>query len=552
MPPTRTKPRNPAAPKPSRPEKDTANPRRRRGTMVSPPPPPTDPVLATDAPPTAPPRPLIVVSDDEASVADAGIAALGACPEAFVRNGKLVCLVPTTWDATPADLRHRWRIEPMPRPRLRELLSRHARWVIPTREDPTSLISTPVPQWAVRAIAARWHWPGVKVLTGFVTTPLLRPDGTVLQTPGHDAATGLFLVPDEKFPPIPATPTRDDAIAAIDELCSAAADFQFATPRDRSAWLAMVLTPFARFVTPGPAPLFMFGHRGERATIDALISVADAIMAGGPSMTMHQSDLLETTRRAIENLAARGEWSVDLRDAFRRRPQDVRDLLIRLRKLELRSPIVWFTTCWTVSGEPVDPGLVAIHLADLGREMPPTLAGFTIARGDVPAVVASRRGALVAAAVTVLRAWWAAERPAQDLPTPPGLEAWSRSVRGALVWAGQPDPVAPFDAPRSPTAPTFDAVADLIAGWAEMAATFRGECSVRQALDRLANTSNDQFVRLRSAVAYFDPGPLGDRATADHLGRVLTRHSQVVSEGMQLLRTGSGNQGNRWAARPVA
>ncbi len=59
----------------------------------------------------------------------------------------------------------------------------------------------------------RWHLP---VLTGLINAPTLREDGSVLCTPGYDAATGLLLeLSGVEFPAIPDRPTRDDAVAAL-------------------------------------------------------------------------------------------------------------------------------------------------------------------------------------------------------------------------------------------------------------------------------------------------------------------------------------------------
>ncbi|MBV5269319.1 MAG: hypothetical protein JZU55_04595, partial [Afipia sp.] len=60
---------------------------------------------------------------------------------------------------------------------------------------------------------------------------------------------------------------------------------------------------------------------------------------------------------------------------------------------------------------------------------------------DLKAAIPKRRPELVAAALTVLRAFVVAGRPGLDTLTPFGrFEEWSDLVRGALVWLGEPDP----------------------------------------------------------------------------------------------------------------
>ena len=46
-----------------------------------------------------------------------------------------------------------------------------------------------------------------------ITTPTLRPDGTILAKPGYDPATQLWYAPDSHLamPPLIENPTRDQA-----------------------------------------------------------------------------------------------------------------------------------------------------------------------------------------------------------------------------------------------------------------------------------------------------------------------------------------------------
>lgn len=45
------------------------------------------------------------------------------------------------------------------------------------------------------AVLAPRNWRGLRPLRGITGSPVLRPDGTLLQDPGYDPATGLFLEP---------------------------------------------------------------------------------------------------------------------------------------------------------------------------------------------------------------------------------------------------------------------------------------------------------------------------------------------------------------------
>src|SRR5262249_21889905 len=147
---------------------------------------------------------------------------------------------------------------PLPPPLLRERLAANARWFT-LRETAAGLEQRPArpPAWCVAAVHARAAWPGVCHLEAVVDYPVLRPDGTLLVTPGYDPGTGLPLEPAGELPAVPGRPTRDDAVAARDALLEVVADFPFERDIHRAAWLAALLTPLARFAFPGPAPLFL-------------------------------------------------------------------------------------------------------------------------------------------------------------------------------------------------------------------------------------------------------------------------------------------------------
>src|ERR1700685_583835 len=52
------------------------------------------------------------------------------------------------------------------------------------------------------------------VLVGTVMAPLMRDDGTIISENGFEESTGLFLVSDETWLPVPETPTRESALEA--------------------------------------------------------------------------------------------------------------------------------------------------------------------------------------------------------------------------------------------------------------------------------------------------------------------------------------------------
>src|SRR5262249_55162503 len=129
----------------------------------------------------------------------------------------------------------------------------NARWMQVTGKGPQAVHP---PGWCVAAVADRKDYPPeIRELTAVVDHPVLRPDGTILNAPGYDAATGLLLGPQAGVPPVPDVPTLDDAVQARKKLLAVVCDFPFKHAAHRAAWLASLLTPMARYAFDGNSPL---------------------------------------------------------------------------------------------------------------------------------------------------------------------------------------------------------------------------------------------------------------------------------------------------------
>jgi hypothetical protein len=104
-------------------------------------------------------------------------------------------------------------------------------------------------------VLARTSWPGLPVLSKVISTPVLRPDGTLLQEPGYDPATGFYLAGRVDLPTIGARPTPARVAAAQDFIMGRfLADFPWRTPADKANYLALLVTPILRPFTRTLAP----------------------------------------------------------------------------------------------------------------------------------------------------------------------------------------------------------------------------------------------------------------------------------------------------------
>lgn len=93
--------------------------------------------------------------------------------------------------------------------------------------------------------------PNVHEVTGVTHTPTMRPDGTVLDRPGYDEATGLLYLPNDDYPPVPLNPTPAQVGMAREVLLEMIADFDFETDHDRANYLALLLMAVLRTMIGG-------------------------------------------------------------------------------------------------------------------------------------------------------------------------------------------------------------------------------------------------------------------------------------------------------------
>jgi hypothetical protein len=108
------------------------------------------------------------------------------------------------------------------------------------------------------AVLARRSWPGLPVLRRIISTPVLRPDGTLLQTPGYDPATGFYLAANGHLDPIPDRPTPQQVDDAREFLLERfLRDFPWRSPADRANYLALLVTPLVRPFIRALAPFGM-------------------------------------------------------------------------------------------------------------------------------------------------------------------------------------------------------------------------------------------------------------------------------------------------------
>lgn len=204
-------------------------------------------------------------------------------------------------------------------------------------------------------------------------------------------------------------------------------------------------------------------------------------------------------------------------------------------------------TIWYATGNNVtfkgDTARRCLHIRlDSDLEKPETREGFK--HPDLLAWVHENRPRLVMAALTVLRAYCVARKPAMGFKPWGSFEGWSGLVRSAVVWAGLADP-GETRAELEEVDTDGNVLVDLVAGWEELpnGVGSRG-CTIAQALEALRDDAEEKrYTRLRSALGELCPHPPGQLPTARKVGYALRRfHGRVVGGRKLQMRVVHGNR----------
>ena len=111
---------------------------------------------------------------------------------------------------------------------------------------PTRRRSPRRPAVLTAALAPK-EWPELRPLFGIVGAPVLRPDGSLLQQPGYDPATCLYLASKVPLEPVPEEPDSGQVKAAREFLLTTfLGDFPWVSEADKANYLGLLVTPILR------------------------------------------------------------------------------------------------------------------------------------------------------------------------------------------------------------------------------------------------------------------------------------------------------------------
>ena len=383
----------------------------------------------------------------------------------------------------------------------------------------------------VRTVLAAAEHP-LPRLAGFVGTPVMRPDGTLLDSPGYCRQTFLIYdpAPSLRIPAIAAAPSAREANFAAaylaDELMP---DFPFVDDASRAHAIAKLILPFARELIDGPTPLHLV-EAPECGSGKGLLDDVTALPAFGTGLS------------GITEPGDDDEWRKTLISALRGGSRYLRidNLTLPLESGTLASALTAhvfegrvlggsqmarFRVRWVWSATANNPVLssdiarrtVRIRI-DPKEEKPWLRSGFR--HTDLRGWAVSHRGELIAAALTMIRAWIVAGRPAGQNATLGSYESWSGVMGGILHHAGIDGFLGGLRDAYSEVDRELDAWRGLVHRWHETYGTKPVEAST--------------LFAQAAAVAEIDLGAGNERSQRINFGKLLGRQQGRVIAGFRI------------------
>jgi hypothetical protein len=296
------------------------------------------------------------------------------------------------------------------------------------------------------ASSGKWRLP---TLAGPITAPIMRLDGSILQEPGFDSRTGLYLDSQEKWLAVKDKPTRKDAEKALRLLERPFSQFPFVSAADKSVLLAGILTAIECRLIPA-CPLLAFSAPVQRTGKTLLAESVAIIATGRTAPGTATSESHEEFRKSLFAALREGQQIINLDNV--EHPIKSPELAAIITGTEWKDRLLgeskqltFPTNCmWTATGNNIT------FMGDMSVRVLPCRINATewerpeertFEISDLKEFLIKHRRLLVHAALTIMKAYYTSdEKLERDIPQWGGFEKWVEFVRKPLIWLGNADP----------------------------------------------------------------------------------------------------------------
>jgi hypothetical protein len=437
---------------------------------------------------------------------------------------------------------------------VRDLLSRQGDWLKRDGRRKKLVPTNPPSEIALTMLGRVGEW-GYPKLSGVISTPTMKLDGSIIDQPGYDEETGLLLIEPPPMPVIPDEPTFDNAMVALALLEGLIEEFPFIDDIAKAVALAALVTPIVRAAfTVSPmylsnAPVAGSGKSFLWDTVSALaIGQLMPVMAAGRNEEETEKRLgaaLLAGRPLISIDNITGELSGDALCAMIERPSVAVRVLGKSedRIIEPRGAtfygsgnnlIVRGDLCRRSLQTKLDP-----------RMERPELRQF---HHDPVAQIMDDRGKYIAAVLTICKAYIVAGRPNKP-PRLASFEHWSDTVRGALIWLGKADCVLSMESTRADD-PERSELSNMLEAWAGAVGvgTHTTLSTILKAADekKFGEPRYPDLTAALAAAAFTITKKRGQEIDGEILGKWLRGFKGRVVDGKRFENKSNPKGGSKW------
>lgn len=455
------------------------------------------------------------------------------------------------------------RVQPVAKDWLVDHFERTAQfYAVKVRDDGTPVEHAQnAPTWAAAAILAKDGERRLPRLDATITAPTLRRDGSILSEPGFDELSRLLLRVDSPDAiHITQAPTLAQAKEALAELWAPFRLFPLVDHVDRGVVLAGILTGLVRASLP-TAPGFGFDAPTAGSGKTLLAQAIGALSLGAaPAALPPASAQDEETRKRLFSALRDGHrvllWD-NVReplgngamDAFLTAPQFSDRILGKSEMATLPNRALFLATGNNL--RLVGDTCRRILVARMDPEMEkPYARAFDFCPLQT---VLGNRLRLVAAGLSIIRAWITAGRPRRGTGRTASFEDWDDLVRQPVCWVASWDDR--FADPLKATERAFEhdpetaKLAALLSAWHEVAGdSSRTVAQMRKLSGMGADTQDPVHPALAEAmeeIAGDNRGNINPRI----LGRWIERQAERRVGGLRFVRKGESHKVTLWAVR---
>jgi putative DNA primase/helicase len=391
------------------------------------------------------------------------------------------------------------------------------------------------------------------VLAGLITTQTLRPDGSILATPGYDPATQLLLIDPPAMKEIPEKPTYEDAREALAVLKDMLSEFPFVDAGGdsctaRAVALSAIVSTVCRGAYP-VVPMHAIDAPAAGTGKSYLLSTVSLISTGQPMPVMSAGKTVEETEKRLGAAVIAGQTLICIDNVEGELGGDALCQLIEQVRPNVR--ILGQSKLIEVDGRSMSIFANGNNFTLVGDVYRRVVTGRLDAGVDRPekrqftkdpaALILADRGKYVAACLVICRAYQVAGRPGKK-PQIGSFNGWSDTVRSALAWLGEADCVETMDDARAED-PHRQAQEALLTAWRN---TFGKrpmllrdvvvKCDERTAGMRIEGAMPYTYPELRAAVQGTNPEAHRMSINVNALGQKMRHYKDQWINGMRFTK----------------